>query len=273
MVGLALLPLLALLGYASRSSDLVSGAAAGPGPRELCAYADDAAALRAATAAMDVERVEQAEEALACASPSLIHGEQGIALRSQIALLKAKRCLAELDWRCARREEGALTSLGRLDDASQLFALTEGALRGAIIEKQATAKRTRDPRVRMAAQRDALEYWGALAQPLKGASIQIEALQAALEKSEAIVAKLDAQDARKRAAEAKRQAAAEERARRAEARRVLAAERAEQRREAGRDSSMLLCNDGTLSPTCTCGRASNRGCCSWHGGVAGCSAD
>lgn len=34
----------------------------------------------------------------------------------------------------------------------------------------------------------------------------------------------------------------------------------------------LLCNDGTLSPTCTCGRSSRRGCCSWHGGVAGCSA-
>ena len=273
MVGLALLPLLALIGYASRSSDFVSGAAAGPGPREQCAYADDAAALRAATAAMDVERVDEAEEALACASPSLIHGEQGIALRARISLFKAQRCLVEIDWRCARREEVALKSVGRLDDASRLFALTEGALRDAIIAKQATAKRTRDPRVRLAAQRDAIEYWAALVQPLKGDAVQIEALQAALEKNEAIVAKLDAAEARKRAAEAKRQASAEERAQRAEARRVLAAERAEQRREASRDSSMLLCNDGTLSPTCTCGRSSYRGCCSHHGGVDGCSAD
>jgi hypothetical protein len=33
----------------------------------------------------------------------------------------------------------------------------------------------------------------------------------------------------------------------------------------------LSCNDGTLSPSCVCG-GSHRGCCSHHGGVAGCSA-
>lgn len=33
----------------------------------------------------------------------------------------------------------------------------------------------------------------------------------------------------------------------------------------------LLCVDGRRSPTCTCGRESYRGCCSGHGGVAGCS--
>jgi outer membrane protein OmpA-like peptidoglycan-associated protein len=31
----------------------------------------------------------------------------------------------------------------------------------------------------------------------------------------------------------------------------------------------LMCNDGTMSPTCSCA-GSHRGCCSWHGGVAGC---
>jgi len=36
-------------------------------------------------------------------------------------------------------------------------------------------------------------------------------------------------------------------------------------------SARLRCNDGTLSPTCTCGRSSYRGCCSWHGGVDTCS--
>lgn len=35
-------------------------------------------------------------------------------------------------------------------------------------------------------------------------------------------------------------------------------------------SAPLRCNDGTLSPTCTCG-GPRRGCCSHHGGVAGCS--
>src|SRR5690606_35771965 len=32
---------------------------------------------------------------------------------------------------------------------------------------------------------------------------------------------------------------------------------------------MLLCRDGTTSPTCVCG-GPRRGCCSRHGGVAGC---
>lgn len=31
----------------------------------------------------------------------------------------------------------------------------------------------------------------------------------------------------------------------------------------------LVCNDGTISPSCTC-EGSWQGCCSWHGGVAGC---
>lgn len=32
---------------------------------------------------------------------------------------------------------------------------------------------------------------------------------------------------------------------------------------------VLMCNDGTESPTCTCG-GPRRGCCSHHGGVSGC---
>ncbi len=42
------------------------------------------------------------------------------------------------------------------------------------------------------------------------------------------------------------------------------------RRQASRNSAPLLCRDGTLSPSCVCG-GSRRGCCSHHGGVAGCS--
>lgn len=67
-----------------------------------------------------------------------------------------------------------------------------------------------------------------------------------------------------------------ERKREAEAR---AAERVRRREEAAREAAQrrwarapLLCNDGTPSPTCICG-GSRRGCCSWHGGVAGCSAE
>ncbi len=66
-----------------------------------------------------------------------------------------------------------------------------------------------------------------------------------------------------------------ERQRQAEARE---AERARRREEKARElalrrwsSAPLLCNDGTQSPSCVCG-GSHRGCCSHHGGVAGCSA-
>lgn len=66
-----------------------------------------------------------------------------------------------------------------------------------------------------------------------------------------------------------------EREREAEAREAA---RARRREEASRESAQrrwssarLRCNDGTLSPSCVCG-GSHRGCCSWHGGVDGCSA-
>lgn len=38
---------------------------------------------------------------------------------------------------------------------------------------------------------------------------------------------------------------------------------------AAQGSGRVRCNDGSLSPSCVCGR-SLRGCCSHHGGVAGC---
>lgn len=41
-------------------------------------------------------------------------------------------------------------------------------------------------------------------------------------------------------------------------------------REAFRETRMVMCCDGATSPTCTCRRASHRGCCSHHGGMCGC---
>lgn len=34
-------------------------------------------------------------------------------------------------------------------------------------------------------------------------------------------------------------------------------------------AGVLVCKDDTISPSCTCG-GPKKGCCSWHGGVAGC---
>lgn len=65
--------------------------------------------------------------------------------------------------------------------------------------------------------------------------------------------------------EAEKQRAREERQARAEEKRAARQERA----LVSRGGGGLLCNDGTLSPSCSCS-GSWRGCCSWHGGVAGC---
>jgi hypothetical protein len=75
--------------------------------------------------------------------------------------------------------------------------------------------------------------------------------------------RLERQFDKQREAEARRQAAAE----RKQQREAEAAQRAAERRS--RAYRSLRCRDGTLSPTCTCG-GSRRGCCSHHGGVAGC---
>lgn len=69
--------------------------------------------------------------------------------------------------------------------------------------------------------------------------------------------------------EIERQREAEAREAERTLRRAEAAREAAQRRWA---SAPLRCNDGMLSPSCVCG-GSHRGCCSWHGGVAGCSVD
>jgi hypothetical protein len=55
------------------------------------------------------------------------------------------------------------------------------------------------------------------------------------------------------------------------ARREEAARRAKEAAIRRWQYAPLRCRDGTLSPSCICGQGSKRGCCSHHGGVAGCS--
>ena len=78
------------------------------------------------------------------------------------------------------------------------------------------------------------------------------------------------------AAENQRQLRLAEQARKAEqVRAERAAANARRRQDAAANawaSAPLLCRDGSLSPSCVCG-GSRRGCCSHHGGVAGCSQD
>lgn len=95
------------------------------------------------------------------------------------------------------------------------------------------------------------------------------AKKASLSKSR-VEAKCDSLD-RERLREIARREREIERQREAEERERRRAERAAQAAARAWANAPLLCRDGTLSPSCVCGQSSRRGCCSWHGGVAGCS--
>ncbi len=112
----------------------------------------------------------------------------------------------------------------------------------------------------------------ALEDDLKAAQKEVDAADKKAEaEARVAAAKQKLADARE---EAKRKAeeAAEERKRKAE-------EAAEERRRKAEEAAepggacggMVQCNDGSCSPSCSCSRSSFRGCCSHHGGIAGCN--
>ncbi len=245
----------------------------------------DELAVEAATAAAARGELAAVERELECASAEGRGGQAVVLLRKQVALSQAEKCVAEGHWSCARDREDVLRAAGHGDDAGRVRAATDAGLRRVISEETSASRRANTPRLRLDAVSSAVDLWTRfLRKEGETEPSEVTALRAAIAKEEVLVARLDAQVAKQRADEERRRAAVEQRQRiareRAElqvARRVAAeearAERAEQRRQARYNNSPLLCNDGTLSPTCTCGRASYRGCCSYHGGVDGCSAD
>lgn len=87
-----------------------------------------------------------------------------------------------------------------------------------------------------------------------------------LDDAERKVASLVARRAQAAAREERARSQVEAQARREELRRARA--QAASQRSWG--DAPLLCNDGSLSPSCTCG-GNRQGCCSHHHGVAGCS--
>jgi hypothetical protein len=239
----------------------------------------DGLAMTEARRALDRGEIEEARNALTCASKGQLDNAEGVALRVRIGSAAAERCLETRDWECAQREAEALQMMEAREAASRYRGmLTEGAKRGAS-ELGEKTKAEQDVRVRVADERKALELWTRYVLAQEAAEpADLAALRASLAKDEGLLVKLEAQEAKQRAAEERRAAEverrrvqAEERKRlaeeRAEKRRLAVEERAERRREAA--SRSLVCNDGSYSPTCTCG-GSWQGCCSWHGGVSGC---
>jgi hypothetical protein len=226
----------------------------------------DQLAIAETEAAIRAHDPDAAATALGCTSEPSRTNPTALALRAQIADLQAGRCLERKDWACALERSASGSDPAKLR-ADALAAINTEA--NALI-----AAAAREPSLdqRIANEQAALDLWQRylldLQHPDAPPRLVIE-LRATLARDQAALATQQRIAQARAEAEARRQAAAAEREQ-AE----LAAER-ERRRQAAeeeranRSSGGLLCNDGTLSPTCTCA-GSHRGCCSWHGGVAGC---
>lgn len=257
-------------------------------PRRAQAQAlADRAALVAADGALARGDVAAARGELLCASAAAREGAEGVALRVRAERLEAAGCLSARDWACA---QGAAERLAALPapggaKAEELRAELTAKVRALVEERMQDLAREEDVRRRVAAEQEAIELWVRyLLAPGAAEPAELFALRGSLQRDEVLLARLEQREAKQRAAiaakeaaaarqreaaEARRQRAAEQ----AEARALRAAERAEANQAARWSSSPLVCNDGTYSPSCTCGRDSYRGCCSHHGGVSGCSAD
>jgi hypothetical protein len=183
-----------------------------------------------------------------------------------------RQCLSsDHDVQCAVPLLDALVTQGARDLESQ--ARGEAIARAKRLLDHALAARTHDPSATLEAldlaslHATTLHALGApLAPPVEQhiETLRVrarEALEIAERAEHARLAKQREREAR----DAQRRAEREARKAREEERR---AKRAEARAFASHGGG-LLCNDGTLSPSCTC-NGSWRGCCSWHGGVAGC---
>jgi hypothetical protein len=166
-----------------------------------------------------------------------------------------------MNWDCAiSRSKSAAAIEPR--EAAKSLADAETAIQAQIDAGIAAARSEKNVVARLNLENSALTLWQTyLARASAHKPSQIVQLEAARKRDEQAAARQAELD--KKRAEA------------AESRRIAAEKREHRRQEAAerrRDYAPLLCGDGSLSPSCTCG-GSHRGCCSWHGGVAGCSAD
>jgi len=232
-------------------------------PQRARATAHVDALLRSAIqAALQLRQFTEARRLLDETSRELASGPEGRDARKRIELGWAEDCLRAENWTCALERAAAAAQLGGGAEAEKLrvSALSAIETKAADLAKRAAQERERSSRISLARQADALwALW--LAQTGAEPTRNVLALRESLAKDEAAQAK---EDARRRAREEKQRLREERQQKREEERR----QRAERRRQ--RALAPLLCADGTLSSTCTCGR-SHRGCCSHHGGVAGCS--
>ena len=230
-------------------------------------------------AAVGRKDVGRAETLFADFTPEQLANARVRELRSSLLEHSGKLCIEKGDASCVDKAVASLEAEG--------FGTAAGAVRNhqtatlAARAEAADAEGRSDARaaVRVSKLEEASRLWSTWTTHTNRPPPKAAERTALLEKARADQRRDEAiAEARARAEERERarQEALEEKRRRAEERaakqKEIAKQRAEERRQRAYDYSPLRCSDGTLSPSCTCG-GSYRGCCSWHGGVAGCSAD
>ncbi len=219
-------------------------------------HADDLA-HGAATQALTDGRIGAVPSILNCMSDSARHADRTRAVEAAQRLAFADRCRASKDWSCALRNVEEALSLGS-NEASAHRQTTVAAIADEREQHATKARGERDLRKRIELARVALDLSSLVPPAQPDAFAQMTTM---LARDEAKLAADERREAEKRAAAAR---AAERELVRREAAQALA--------EARWAQSPLRCNDGTMSPTCRCGRNNGRGCCRGHGGVDGCAA-
>lgn len=228
-------------------------------------------ALEAAAAAFRSGDNAAVWAALDCASPAFRDSPKVRELRASTALAVANSLKAHGDWDNALKQLRDAQALGSPQAAaatSQLYAEIDSRL-DLTVEKLRADKNVS---TRVDLEATALELLTHVEQPASADAKALVAQVTTYQTRDKAQLQREQDAARKRQEAIEKQqailAAQQEARQAAEQRRQEAAER---RREAAAAvlNGGLMCNDGTASPSCTCG-GSHRGCCSHHGGVAGC---
>jgi hypothetical protein len=229
---------------------------------------------KAATEAMDRGDLATATARLADLSPAARGADDARSLAQRLAKAQGEVCLTARDWQCALNASARAANEGAQDTAHELRNQAIAGQRARVEHAVTAAALPKDLEQRVAAQTTALEEWKRYAAMAAEAEPEPPSVATLRARNSADSVRLQQQqDAERKKRETEERKAAQVLAAK-EKREAAAAEREERRREAQerreeRANRSLECNDGTTSPSCTCG-GDWSGCCSRHGGVRGC---
>lgn len=204
-----------------------------------------------------------------------VHGlDDALASRARglATLADAANCIGQADWPCARARLAAVDSPKLWRARTEVLLAFAEALVATIEQLEATGhQHALEFDARSSALEQALVVAG-LYEEVFGepcACIDLAEVERSLE---SIAAEIERERKQRERAEAEEQRQRERERKAAERKAKREAKRERERKAAKRrawNANRVRCRDGTYSRSCTCDR-SWQGCCSHHGGVAGC---